>query len=150
MAAEKKFTDSMLEKALVEANGQPTKAAEILGVKYISVYRRIKANPELNEFKLAQRSKTFNELYNVSTIIALAGVIRCPVVDEETGEVIPNKFINRAVDIRTRQGMISQLLTLFKSDEGIKDEIVIETKDNLDLSKLSDTALAELAKATKQ
>lgn len=147
MAREKTFTDARLEKALIEANGQPTKAAEILGVKYLTVWRRIKDNPELQEIKKAQRGKTFNDLYNLSTILALAGIMKVPVTDKETGEVIPGQFKNIAVDVRTRQNMIGQLLNLFKADEGIKNEIVVETKNTVDTSKLSDSTLDEIIAA---
>lgn len=147
MAREKTFTDAKLEKALIEANGQPTKAADILGVKYLTVWRRIKDNPALQEVKVAHRAKTFNDLHNTATVLALAGIMKVPITDEETGEVIPGKFKNVAVDVRTRQVMISQLLTLFKSDEGIVDTQNVNVKSDFDPSKLSDSALDELIAA---
>lgn len=147
MPREKTFTDAKLEKALIEANGQPTKAAEILGVKYLTVWRRIKDNPTLQEAKVAHRAKTFNDLHNTATVLALAGIMKVPVTDDETGEVIPGKFKNIAVDVRTRQVMISQLLTLFKSDEGIIDTQNVNVKSDFDPSKLSDSALDELIAA---
>ena len=109
MPREKQYSDAKLEKALIEANGQPTKAAEILGVTYMSVWKRIKEKPELQDVKKAHRAKTFNDLHNTAAILALAGIMKVPMSDEETGEVIPGKFKNIAVDIRTRQTMISQL-----------------------------------------
>ena len=147
MPREKTFTDAKPEKALIEANGQPTKAAEILGVKYLTVWRRIKDNPTLQEVKVAHRAKTFNDLHNTATVLALAGIMKVPVTDDETGEVIPGKFKNIAVDVRTRQVMISQLLTLFKSDEGIIDTQNVNVKSDFDPSKLSDSALDELIAA---
>ena len=146
MAMTETFTDAELIEALEKAHGQPTKAAELLGVTYVTVWKRIKDNPEIGELKMAFRSKTFQDLHNLTTVMALAGVIREPRVDKETNEVIPNEFVNKKVDYKTRQATALSLLNLFKGDEGIKDSLVVE-QSPLDLSKLSDAALDELINA---
>lgn len=146
MAMTDTFTDAELAEALEKAHGQPTKAAEILGVKYVTVWRRIRDNPELAELKAAYRAKVFQDLHNLTTVMALAGVVREPRVDKETNEVIPNEFLNRRVDYKTRQATALSLLNLFKGDEGIKDNLVVE-QSPLDFSKLSDAALDELQNA---
>ena len=44
----------------------------------------------------------------------------------------------------------SRLMTLFKSDEGIKEETDVNIKTALDTSKLSDSALDEIIEALKK
>ena len=76
-----KYTDEELKQALIKANGQPTKAAEILGVTYASVYGRIRKNPELEIVQKAYRARTFNDVSNLVSAIAIIGVIREPLTD---------------------------------------------------------------------
>lgn len=119
-----KFTDEELREALIRCNGQPTKAAELLEVDYSTVYLRVRKNPELLEVQKASRAKTFNDLNNVALGIALAGVISEPVTDDD-GNVVEKEFKRSMVDYRTRVGVIQNLMSLFKGDEGIKDEVEI-------------------------
>lgn len=146
MAAVDSFTDAELEQALEQTQGQPTKAAELLGVTYMTVWRRIKRNPALNDVKIAHRGKTFQDMHNLATVMAMGGIIREPKTNEETGEVIDGEFVNKKVDYRTRQTMLLSLMNTFKGDEGIKDTIVVENS-GINLAKMSDAGLEELMKA---
>lgn len=120
-----KYTDEELKQALIKANGQPTKAAEILGVTYASVYGRIRKNPELEIVQKAYRARTFNDVSNLVSAIAIIGVIREPLTDEE-GTVIPNKFREVAVDYKTRMTAMQTVLSTFKTDDGIKEEVSVQ------------------------
>ena len=120
-----KYTDEELKQALIKANGQPTKAAEMLGVDYSGVYRRIRKNPELEIVQKAYRARTFNDVSNLVSVIAIMGVIREPLTDEE-GTVIPNKFREVPVDYRTRMTAMQTVLSTFKTDDGIKEEVSVQ------------------------
>ena len=120
-----KYTDEELKKALIKANGQPTKAAEMLGVDYSGVYRRIRKNPELEIVQKAYRARTFNDVSNLVSAIAIIGVIREPLTDEE-GTVIPNQFREVVVDQKTRMTAMQTVLSTFKTDEGIKEEVSVQ------------------------
>lgn len=120
-----KYTDKELKQALIKANGQPTKAAEILGVTYPSVYGRIRKNPELEIVQKAYRARTFNDVSNLVSVIAIMGVIREPLTDEE-GTVIPNQFREVVVDQKTRMTAMQTVLSTFKTDEGIKEEVSVQ------------------------
>ena len=120
-----KYTDEELKQALIKANGQPTKAAEMLGVDYSGVYRRIRKNPELEIVQKAYRARTFNDVSNLVSVIAIMGVIREPLTDED-GTVIPNKFREVAVDYKTRMTAMQTVLSTFKTDDGIKDEVSVQ------------------------
>ena len=120
-----KYTDEELKQALIKANGQPTKAAEILGVTYPSVYGRIRKNPELEIVQKAYRARTFNDVSNMVSVIAIMGVIREPLTDEE-GTVIPNQFREVPVDYKTRMTAMQTVLSTFKTDEGIKEEVSVQ------------------------
>nr|DAJ86716.1 MAG TPA: Transcriptional regulator FleQ factor, AAA+, ATPase, c-di-GMP [Caudoviricetes sp.] len=120
-----KYTDEELKQALIKANGQPTKAAEILGVTYPSVYGRIRKNPELEIVQKAYRARTFNDVSNLVSAIAIIGVIREPLTDEE-GTVIPNQFREVVVDQKTRMTAMQTVLSTFKTDEGIKEEVSVQ------------------------
>ncbi|WP_311320620.1 hypothetical protein [Capnocytophaga sputigena] len=120
-----KYTDEELKQALIKANGQPTKAAEILGVTYPSVYGRIRKNPELEIVQKAYRARTFNDVSNLVSVIAIMGVIREPLTDEE-GTVIPNQFREVPVDYKTRMTAMQTVLSTFKTDEGIKEEVSVQ------------------------
>ena len=120
-----KYTDEELKQALIKANGQPTKAAEILGVTYPSVYGRIRKNPELEIVQKAYRARTFNDVSNLVSVIAIMGVIREPLTDEE-GTVIPNQFREVPVDYRTRMTAMQTVLSTFKTDDGIREEVAVQ------------------------
>ena len=125
------YTDEELKQALIKSNGQPTKAAEILGVDYSGVYRRIRKNPELLEVQKAYRARTFQDLANLTNAVALMGIIREPSIDkdgeiekDENGKVI---YIERNVDYRTRLDMASRMMNMLKSDDGITDKLDLTT-----------------------
>lgn len=120
-----KYTDEELKQALIKANGQPTKAAEMLGVDYSGVYRRIRKNPELEMVQKAYRARTFNDVSNLVSVIAIMGVIREPLTDED-GTVIPNQFREVPVDYRTRMTAMQTVLSTFKTDDGIKEEVAVQ------------------------
>ena len=120
-----KYTDEELKQALIKANGQPTKAAEMLGVDYSGVYRRIRKNPELEMVQKAYRARTFNDVSNLVSVIAIMGVIREPLTDEE-GTVIPNQFREVPVDYKTRMTAMQTVLSTFKTDDGIKEEVSVQ------------------------
>nr|DAF85243.1 MAG TPA: Transcriptional regulator FleQ factor, AAA+, ATPase, c-di-GMP [Siphoviridae sp. ct7OC5] len=120
-----KYTDEELKQALIKANGQPTKAAEMLGVDYSGVYRRIRKNPELEMVQKAYRARTFNDVSNLVSVIAIMGVIREPLTDED-GTVIPNQFREVPVDYRTRMTAMQTVLSTFKTDDGIREEVAVQ------------------------
>lgn len=120
-----KYTDEELKQALIKSNGQPTKAAEMLGVDYSGVYRRIRKNPELEIVQKAYRARTFNDVSNLVSVIAIMGVIREPLTDED-GTVIPNQFREVPVDYRTRMTAMQTVLSTFKTDDGIKEEVSVQ------------------------
>lgn len=120
-----KYTDEELKQALIKANGQPTKAAEMLGVDYSGVYRRIRKNPELEMVQKAYRARTFNDVSNLVSVIAIMGVIREPLTDED-GTVIPNKFREVPVDYKTRMTAMQTVLSTFKTDDGIREEVAVQ------------------------
>ena len=149
-----KYTDAELKEALIRTNGQPTKAAEALGVTYQSVYGRIRSNPELLEVQKSARQKTFQDLSNFQVGAVLAGIVKSPELDED-GNVKRDKdgkiiYKDSAVGVNARMEYASRLMTLFKSDEGIKEETDVNIKTALDTSKLSDSALDEIIEALKK
>lgn len=141
-----KYTDEELKQALIQANGQPTKASEILGVSYVSVYGRVRKNPELLEVQKAYRARTFQSVSNLALSTFLTGVIKEPLTDEE-GNIIEGKYKSVKVPLVNRLALIPNLMQTFKSDEGIKEEIIIENKNSFDYSKLSDETIRELLNA---
>lgn len=129
-----KYTDEELKQALIKSNGQPTKTAEILGVDYSGVYRRIRKNPELLEVQKAYRARTFQDLANLTNAVALMGIIREPIVGEdgevqkdESGKII---YTEKSVDYRTRLDMASRMMNMLKSDDGITDKLDITSNGN--------------------
>lgn len=144
------YSDEELKEALIKHNGQPTKAATELKVSYISVYGRIRKNPELIEVQKSSRQKTFQDLSNFQVSAVLGGIMKVPAFDEEGA---PQKddagnqiYKDASVGVAQRLEYSSRLMGLFKSDEGIKETVVVES-GGIDLSGLSDGALAELMRA---
>lgn len=149
-----KYTDEELKEALIKSNGQPTVAAKMLDVTYISVYGRIRKNPELLDIQKSARQKTFQDLHNFQIGAVLAGTMKSPEFDEdgnikvdENGKVV---YYDAVVGVNARMEYASRLMTLFKSDEGIKEETDVNIKTALDTSKLSDSALDEIIEALKK
>jgi hypothetical protein len=147
------YSDEELKDALIKTSGQPTKAAEVLGVTYISVYGRIRKNPELLDIQKSARQKTFQDISNFQIAAVLAGIVKSPEFDDEgsikrdeNGKVV---YMDAVVGVNTRMEYASRLMTLFKSDEGIKDETDVNIKTNVDTSKLSDDTLNDLMAALK-
>lgn len=147
------YTDEELKDALIQTSGQPTKAAEALGVTYISVYGRIRKNPELLEIQKSARQKTFQDISNFQVAAVLAGIVKSPEFDDEgtikrdeNGKVV---YMDAVVGVNARMEYASRLMTLFKSDEGIKDETDVNIKTGVDTSKLSDDTLNDLMAALK-
>lgn len=148
-----KYTDAELKEALIKSNGQPTVAAKMLGVSYISVYGRIRKNKDLLEVQKSARQKTFQDLHNFQIGAVLAGTMKSPEFEEDgsikkdsEGKII---YYDAAVGVNTRMEYASRLMTLFKSDEGIKDEIDMNLKSAIDTTKLSDDTLDDLMAALK-
>ena len=73
----------------------------------------------------AYRARTFNDVSNLVSAIAIIGVIREPLTDEE-GTVIPNQFREVVVDQKTRMTAMQTVLSTFKTDEGIKEEVSVQ------------------------
>ena len=154
MANVDSYSDEELKEALIKSNGQPTVAAKMLDVTYISVYGRIRKNPELLDIQKSARQKTFQDLHNFQIGAVLAGTMKSPEFDEDgnikvddNGKVV---YYDAAVGVNARMEYASRLMTLFKSDEGIKEETDVNIKTALDTSKLSDSALNELEAALKK
>ena len=153
MANVDSYTDEELKEALIKSNGQPTVAAKMLEVTYISVYGRIRKNPELLDIQKSARQKTFQDLHNFQIGAVLAGTMKTPEFDEEgsikkdeDGKIV---YYDVAVGVNARMEYASRLMTLFKSDEGIKDETDVNIKTAVDTSKLSDDTLNDLMEALK-
>lgn len=148
-----KYTDDELKEALIRSNGQPTVAAKMLEVTYISVYGRIRKNPELLDIQKSARQKTFQDLHNFQIGAVLAGTMKSPEFDEdgnvkkdEDGKVV---YFDAAVGVQARMEYASRLMTLFKSDEGIVDTHNLNVNNSLDPSGLSDSALDEIERLLK-
>lgn len=138
MAMIEQITDEEIREALIKANGQPTKAAEILDISYPHLYTRIRKNPELLEIQKAYRARVFQSVSNLTLTTFLTGVMKSPAVDEE-GEIIKDEngqivYKDVYVDTRTRLGLAPNLMQTFKSDEGIKEEIELSTKGSINIT----------------
>lgn len=138
MYGNEKYTDEELKEALIKSNGQPTKAAEILGVDYSGLYRRVRKNPELLEIQKAHRARTFNDLNNLTNAVALMGIIREPLVNangevekDDKGKII---YIEKAVDYRTRLDMATRMMNMLKSEEGITEQVEITTRGSINIT----------------
>lgn len=147
------YSDEQLEEALLKTNGQPSKAADLLGVSYHSVYKRIRRNPDLLDFQKSTRQKTFQDISNFQVAAVLAGIVKSPEFDDEgsikrdeNGKVV---YMDAVVGVNARMEYASRLMTLFKSDEGIKEETDVNIKTAIDTSKLSDDTLNDLMAALK-
>lgn len=146
-APQAKVTDAEIEQALIQANGQPTKAAEILDVNYITIWRRCNENPRLEEVKQAYRGRAFQNIDSLSVASVLMGVMRQPETDEE-GTVLRDEdgaIIYREVAISPSQRLHhgNLLMNLYKGSEGIKDQLEISS-DSIDLEDASLETLKEL------
>lgn len=146
-----KVTDDEIEQALIQAHGQPTKAAEILGVDYTTIWRRCRDNPRLEEVKQAYRGASFQKIDGFTVASVLAGVMNQPVTDEN-GEVVKDedgkimyKQIAIAPNLRLQHGNL--LMNLYKGSEGIKDQVEISSDNSIDLTKLDLETLKKLEKA---
>lgn len=133
MARLEEYTDEEIKLALIESNGQPTKAADILNADYSGVYRRIRKNPELLEVQNAYRAKTFNNVANLSLNVLLTGIIQEPETDDD-GNVIDGKFVKRKVDYRSRLSLIPNMMQTFKTADGIKDELEVSGSGSINIS----------------
>lgn len=102
-------------------------------MSYVSVYGRVRKNPELLEVQKAYRARTFNSVSNVALTTFLTGVMTEPETDEE-GNIIEGKFKKIKVDHRTRLSLVPNLMATFKADEGIRDELEITTKGSINIS----------------
>lgn len=127
MPREKTFSDNQLKKALIETDGQPTKAAKMLGVTYATVWNRINANQKLKDVQKAYRAKTFQNVSNLALNVLLTGIMQEPEIDEE-GNVMKGKFKDIVVDYRARLGLIPNMLQTFKTDEGISEELNVSAE----------------------
>ena len=74
----------------------------------------------------AYRARTFNDVSNLVSVVAIMGVIREPLTDED-GTVIPNQFREVPVDYRTRMTAMQTVLSTFKTDDGVIDKLDITT-----------------------
>lgn len=133
MGAEKKVSDKQIEKALIDAEGQPTIVAKNLNVSYMTIWRRIEANKHLQDIKNGYKAKTFQNVANMSLNVLLTGIIQEPVTDDD-GNVIEGKFVKRKVDYRSRLSLIPNMMQTFKGSDGIKDELDITTEGNINIS----------------
>lgn len=129
MAMIEQITDDEIKNALIEANGQPTKAAEILEVTYPHLYTRIRKNPELLEVQKAYRARTFQTVSNVALTAFLTGVMTEPETDDE-GNIIEGQTRKIKIDHRTRLSLIPNLMQTFKSEDGISDKLDITSNGN--------------------
>ena len=120
----KKFTDKELEEALMETNGRPTKAAAMLGVDYSTVYLRIRSNPKLKAVQAAYKARTHTDMIDMATRIAVFGLIKEPVIDDD-GNVVDGEFKDRRVDYGTRTNVILKLADMYKGEDGTIDNINI-------------------------
>ena len=73
----------------------------------------------------AYRARTFNDVSNLVSVVAIMGVIREPLTDEN-GTVIPNQFREVPVDYKTRMTAMQTVLSTFKTDDGIKEEVSVQ------------------------
>lgn len=128
-----KYTDEELKQALIQANGQPTKAAEILNVDYSGVYRRIRKNPELYEVQKAYRARAFQSVSNLALSTFLTGVIKEPLTDGE-GNVINGEYKSVKVPLVNRLALIPNLMQTFKSDDGITEQVEITNKGSINIA----------------
>lgn len=117
-----KYTDEELKAALIKCNGQPTKAAKMLRVTYVSVYLRIRKNPELLDVQKAYRARTFQRVSNMTLKAFLTGTITEPETDKE-GKIIKGKTKKVKVPMANRLALIPNLMQTFKGEEGIRDKI---------------------------
>ena len=129
MAMVETYSDAELKEALLKTNGQPVKAAELLGVTYHSVYGRIRKNPELYEFQKSVRQKTFQDISNFQVAAVLGGIMKTPDFDDKgnikkdgDGKII---YTEAVVGVNARLEYGSRLMNLFKGDDGIKDQLEI-------------------------
>lgn len=124
MAGVPTFTDEQLKQALIKANGKPVEAAKILGVEYITVYVRVRANPELQAVQKASRARKFNEYTDILDFLAKTGHIQRSVVGDDGKVTSQIELV--PVDERTRIDTIHRLANTFKADDGIVDEVKVE------------------------
>lgn len=149
---QQKVTDEEIEQALIQANGQPTKCAEILDVDYTTIWRRIRDNPHLEDVKQAYRGRTFQHINSMSSIAVMSGVIKQPRSHPETGVVERDDegkviYDEIAVSINQRMHHGNLLMNMYKGDEGIKDQLELTTPNQVDMTKLDDDTLQKLALA---
>lgn len=139
------ISDEEIKEALIQANGQPTKAAEILDMSYPHLYTRIRKNPALYEVQKAYRARTFQTVSNIAFNTFLTGIMQEPETDED-GNVIEGQFRKIKVDHRTRLSLVPNLMQTFKSDEGIKDQMEVTTSGSINIAdwlKLNNQAKTE-------
>ena len=125
-----KFTDKQLEQALINNQGQPTKASAELGVSYPAVYLRIRSNPKLKAVQASYKAQTSQTMVNLAHRIALQGLIKEPQVDDEGNVMFEDDgktpiFRERKVDYGTRTNVILKLAEMFKGEDGTIDNLNI-------------------------
>lgn len=145
------FSDDELREALIKTNGQPTKAADALGVTYTAVYLRVRQNPDMLEIQKAARQKTFHDLSNFQVAAVLAGIVKTPELDDD-GDIVKGddgkpKYREATVSTSLRMEHANRLMSMFKGADGIVDQVQVQTSTDLDLSKLTDEELDLLEKA---
>ena len=128
-AANRKFTDDELKKALEQNGGMPTKAAKALGVDYSTVYLRIRNSDDLKAVQKAARSRLFDELQDLTISAVKTGVmprLKCKknvLIKDEHGNPITEHVL---VDYGTRLHVASNLMRLLSPDAGIVDKSEID------------------------
>lgn len=124
-----KATDKQIKKALIDAGGMPTQAAKILNIEYVTIYLRIRANPELMAIQKSQRSKTFQDLQQITVLVAKSGHIQKSVLDEN------GKLTNETELVKVSENLqldaAFRLMGMFKGDEDIAEEVNVNIKGSV-------------------
>jgi hypothetical protein len=111
------ISDKKIEQAIEKAGGQPTKAAEILGITYVHFWRITKDRTEMQDLMKSYRAKTFHELSTLSITAIKTGLLQKLVKNKDGTETVYED-----VDARTRLEMASRFMNMTKSDAGIVDK----------------------------
>ena len=128
-AENRKFTDDELARALEKVGGMPTKAATLLGVKYETVYLRIRDNKDLQAVKTASRSRLFDEMQDLTISAIKTGVM--PQLAAKKGKLLKDSAGNNITEhVRvypeTRLASAARLMAVLKSEAGIVDKSEVD------------------------
>lgn len=120
-----KVSKKEIKKALEDAGGMPTKAAQLLNVTYLTIYRQMLKYPELQEARNSARAKLHEDSESLILFAIKTGFIQRAKIGDNGKPTAEIEYVE--VDQRTRLDKAVQLMSMYNASVGLKNNIDITT-----------------------